>query len=72
MKRELFYFGLFVVLALVFMYALNVKMERMEKNRDYIEQCGMEAYIYKTVFRMVIILIIIIFILIVNKLLYMK
>jgi len=54
MKLELFYVIGCVVFAVFVMYLLNIKMERMEKKRDYINQYGMEAYLYKTVIRVVI------------------
>jgi hypothetical protein len=54
MKPELFNAILFVVLAVIFMYALNSKRKRKKKTRDYINQYGMEAYIYRTAFRTVI------------------
>lgn len=59
MKNYLFYAILFVVLAWVFMYAVNSKRKRMEKSRDYIQQFGMDAYIYKRVVLVAIILTII-------------
>ena len=59
MKNYLFYAILFVVLAWVFMYAVNSKRKRMEKSRDYIQQFGMDAYIYKRVVPVAIILTII-------------
>lgn len=59
MKNYLFYAILFVVLAWVFMYAVNSKRKRMEKSRDYIQQFGMNAYIYKRVVPVAIILTII-------------
>ena len=60
MKNYLFYAILFVVLAWVFMYALDSKRKRMEKNRDYIKQFGMEAYIYNRVVPAAIILTIVV------------
>jgi hypothetical protein len=60
MKKYLFYTILFVVLAWVFMYALDSKRKRMEKNRDYIKQFGMKAYIYNRVVPAAIILTIVV------------
>lgn len=59
MKNYLFYAILFVVLAWVFMYAVNSKRKRMEKSRDYIQQFGMDAFLYKRVVPAAIILTII-------------
>jgi uncharacterized membrane protein YphA (DoxX/SURF4 family) len=69
MKHDLFYAIVCVVLAVVFMYSLNVKMDRIQKNREYIEQFGIEAYIYRTIVRIVIFLAIL---MIFAELLYMK
>jgi hypothetical protein len=69
MKHYLFYAIVCVVFAVVFMYALDSKMERMEKNRNYIKQFGMEAFLYKRVVPTVIILTII---LLLRERLYMK
>jgi hypothetical protein len=56
MKHYLFYAILYVVLAVVFMYAFDSKRKRMEKNRDYVKQFGMEAFIYNRVVPAAIIL----------------
>jgi hypothetical protein len=69
MKHDLFYAIVCVVLAVVFMYSLNVKMDRIQKNREYIEKFGIEAYIYRTIVRGVIFLAIL---MIFAELLYMK
>ena len=60
MKKYLFYAILFVVLAWLFMYASNSKRKRMEKNRDYVKQFGMEAFIYNRVVPAAIILTIVV------------
>jgi ABC-type enterochelin transport system permease subunit len=67
MKRYLFYAIGCVVFAVVFMYLLNARMERMNRNRDYAQKFGMEAYLYKTVVRVVIFIAILVAI---GKLLY--
>ena len=69
MKNDLFYSIVCVVLAVVFIYSLNLKMDRIQKNREYIEQFGIEAYVYKTIVRTVIFLAIL---MIFAELLYMK
>ena len=69
MKRELFYAILFVVLVVVFVYVLNLKMDRIERNRDYIQQFGIEAYVYRTAVRAVIFIVIL---MVISELLYMK
>ena len=69
MKHDLFYAIVCVVLAVLFMYSLNLKMDRIQKNREYIEQFGIEAYIYRTIVRIVIFLAIL---MIFAELLYMK
>jgi uncharacterized membrane protein YphA (DoxX/SURF4 family) len=69
MKNDLFYAIVCVVLAVVFIYSLNVKMDRIQKNREYIEKFGIEAYVYKTIVRTVIFFAIL---MIFAELLYMK
>ena len=69
MKHDLLYAIGCVVFAVVLLYLWNLKMERMQKSREYIEQFGMEAYIYKTIIRVVIFIAIIMAF---AQLLYMK
>lgn len=69
MKHDLLYAIGCVVLAVVFIYLLNLKMDRMQKSREYIQQFGMEAYIYRTIVRSVIFLAILMAF---TELLYMK
>jgi len=58
MKHYLFYAILLIVwlYIFVFMSPFDSKRKRMEKNRDYVKQFGMEAFIYNRVVPAAIIL----------------